>query len=186
MVFHHIPGRIIGKTWLFGHHITTEEIAEIDCNAILMISHVKLQIKWFRTVFLEIGLCDIPGLLHLSQHNITSFQRTIRVTHRVIVRGILAQTHKNSSLGRCQVLWFLTEIGVRCRFDAYRIMQEIEIIEIHGQNLVLRIVTFQLDSNHPLDGFLQQTLHHTVRGLRIKLFSQLLGYGRSTAGTLLS
>ena len=151
-----------------------------------MVSHMELQVKWFRTVFLEIGLSDVSCLHHLSQYNITPFKRTVGMADGIIVRRILAQTHENGSLRRSQVFRFLTEIGVGSRLDAHRIMQEIEVVEIHGQYLVLRIVALQFDSNHPLDGFLQQTLHHTVRGLRIKLFSQLLGDGRSTAGTLLS
>ena len=54
-------------------------------------------------------------------------------------------------------------------------MQEVEVVEIHGYNLVLGIELLDLHRNNPLDRFLQRTFHHTVGLARIELFGKLLG-----------
>jgi hypothetical protein len=41
-------------------------------------------------------------------------------------------------------------------------MQEVEIIEIHGDNLVLRVVALQFHGYHPLYRLLKQTLHDAM------------------------
>ena len=65
-------------------------------------------------------------------------------------------------------------------------MQEIEIIEVHGDDFLFGIVSFQLDCNHPLYGFLQGALHRTLCHVAIKLLGQLLGNGTSSPGIALS
>ena len=64
-------------------------------------------------------------------------------------------------------------------------MQEVEIVEVHGDDFLLGIVPFQLDCNHPLYGFLQGTLHRALRHVAIKLFGQLLRNGTSSPGIAL-
>ena len=79
-----------------------------------------------------------------------------------------------------------TEIGIRGRLNTDSIMKEVKIIQIHCNNLILRIVALQFDSNHPLDRFLEHTLHRGFCMFGIQLLSQLLGDGRSTTSALLS
>ena len=64
-------------------------------------------------------------------------------------------------------------------------MKEVEVIEIHSDDLVLRIVTLQLHSNDPFDGLLKGSLHSGVGCLGEKLLSQLLGDGRTSTSILL-
>ena len=65
-------------------------------------------------------------------------------------------------------------------------MEEVKVVKIHGNDFILRIGTFQLDSYHPLYRFLQQTLHDAVSSIGIELLCQLLRNGRTTSGTFLS
>ena len=65
-------------------------------------------------------------------------------------------------------------------------MQEVEVVQVHGNNLVLGVVALQLDSYHPLDRFLQHALHDAVGRTRIQLLGQLLRDGRAAASRLLS
>ena len=60
-------------------------------------------------------------------------------------------------------------------------MQEIKIVQIHGDNLVFRIVALQPDGYHPLYRLLKHTLHHAMGRFRIQLLGQLLRNGRPTA-----
>ena len=65
-------------------------------------------------------------------------------------------------------------------------MQEVEIVEIHGNDLVFGVVFLQLYGNHPFNGFLQRTFSDTCRLSRVELFGQLLGDGRTAASIFLS
>ena len=64
-------------------------------------------------------------------------------------------------------------------------MQEIKVIEIHGDDFLLGVKPFQFHRNHPLYGFLQQSLHSASCRGRIELLGQLLRDGRTTPCALL-
>ena len=65
-------------------------------------------------------------------------------------------------------------------------MQEVEIVEVHGDDLVLGVVTLQFDGYHPLYRFLEQALHGRLCPLGIELLGQLLGDGGTTTSTFLT
>ena len=65
-------------------------------------------------------------------------------------------------------------------------MQKIEIVEIHRNDLLFRIMALQLNGNHPLYWLLYQSLKRWVSCFRIELLGQLLRNGRTATGTCLA
>ena len=59
------------------------------------------------------------------------------------------------------------------------------MVEVHLDNLVLRVISFKLHCNHPLNWLLEQSFHNTRRLRRIKLLGKLLRDGAATARILL-
>ena len=53
------------------------------------------------------------------------------------------------------------------------------------EDFLLRVIALQLDRDDPLDGLLEQALHHVVRPGRIELLGELLGDGAAAARVLL-
>ena len=65
-------------------------------------------------------------------------------------------------------------------------MQEVKVVQVHGDDFLFREISLQLDCNHPFDRLLQEALHRVVSLLGIELLGQLLRDGGTTAGTRLS
>ena len=162
MVFHHIPCLIVSTFRLFSHHITAQEITEIYSNTILVVNHMKFQIKRFCRIFSILLPCQIARLSHLMKYDITAFKTAFRMSYRIKIGRILAQSNQYSRLRNAQIFRIFAKIGVRGSLNTNSIMQEIKIIEIHSNDFVLGIVSLQLDCYHPFNGFLQQSFHHAM------------------------
>ena len=150
-----------------------------------MVHTVVLQFQRQCLEGVALGFRNISRFPHLVEHHIAPSTGTFIVAHRIIERRILAHAHQRSRFLNLQIFRFATEVGKGSSLDAYRIVQEIELVEIHGEDFLFCIVTLQLYGNHPFDGLLEQTFHHIVGTGRIKLFGKLLGDGTATAGILL-
>ena len=81
--------------------------------------------------------------------------------------------------------WLLVEIDVGRTLDAHGIVEEVEVIEIHGQYLLLGEMSLQLHGDNPLDRLLQQSLKGVAGLFGIDLLGELLGDGRTASGTRL-
>ena len=186
VILHHIPRSIQSLFRFLGHHITTQEITEIGSNTILMIADMEMQLDGFCTIFLVVSLWECTSLHHLSEHHISTLTTPLWISDGIIIRRVLTESNQGGSLIDRQILRLLAEISIWCRLDTNRIMKEVKIIQIHRDNLILRIIAFQLDSDNPFYRLLKHTLHGSFGMLRIQLLSQLLGNGRATTRTLLS
>ncbi len=180
-----MPTAVIGLVGLLGGEHTTQIFAEISGEPFLVVHTVIFQFQRQRLEGVALGFRNISRFPHLVEHHIAPPTGTFVVAHRIIKRRILAHAHQRSRFLNLQILRFATEIGKSSSLDTYRIVQEVELVEVHGEDFLFCIVTFQLYGNHPFDRLLKQTLHHIVGAGRIKLFGKLLGDGTATAGVLL-
>ena len=151
-----------------------------------MVCTVEVQRQRFGSIPAILTPAEITCLHHLREHHIASVACTVRIAYRIEERRVLAQSYQGSRLAERQVLRLLIKIGISRRLDTHGIMQEIEVVEIEGDNLLLGIVSLQPDGNHPLYRFLQQSLQRTPCLLGIELLGKLLGDGTATAGIGLS
>ena len=69
--------------------------------------------------------------------------------------------------------------------DTDSVIEKVELVQVHIDNLFLRVVPLELDGNHPLDRLLEEALHHIVGIRREELLRQLLGNRTTTTATLL-
>ena len=65
-------------------------------------------------------------------------------------------------------------------------MKEVEVVQIHRDDFLLREVALQLDGNHPLNRLLKQTFELAMSRFGIELLGQLLRDGRATTSALLT
>ena len=142
-----------------------------------MVRAMEVERERLRGIGLIFAIRQVSCLSHLREHHVATLRASVRVTHGVKERRVLAQTDKRCRFANRQVARFLIKIGVGCRFYAHSVMKEIEIVEIERNNLLLCVVAFKLHGYDPFYRLLQQTLHGARCRARIELFSQLLRDG---------
>ena len=125
-------------------------------------------------------------LIHLREDDVSSLQTSVREFHGIVERGVLAKSYDGSRLGDGKVFRVFVEIGLGSALDTNGIVEEIKIVEIHGDDFLLGVGLLQFHGDDPFDGFLEQALQLAVRHLRIELLGQLLSDGRATSGTLVT
>ena len=90
VVFHHVPRLVVGPVRLLGHHVSAQEVAEINGYTVLVVSHMELQVQRLGSILVEVGLGDISRLDHLVQHYIAALGATLRVANGIEIRRVLA------------------------------------------------------------------------------------------------
>ena len=186
MILHVVPVRIVGTARLLGRHVTAQEVAEIGGDALVVVGRVELQSHGQHRTAVVLLLSNVACLEHLVEHDVTALQRTLLKAYGVVERRVLTQTDKRSTLGERQVARLFREIDVGGSLDAHGVMEEVEIIEIQGDDFLLGVVTLQLHCDDPLDRLLQHALRSGVGHVGVELLGQLLRDGRATASVLLS
>ena len=183
---HSVPRRIVGAHGALGGHILAEELAQIGGCAVLMVGTVEVEGKGFGRILGILRAVHIACLHHLLQHHVSSFPAAVGIAHGVEERGVLAESDEGGCLAHRQVFGLFVEVSVGCGLDAHRIVQEVEVVEIEGDDLLLGVIALQLDGYHPLYGFLEEALHGAAGCLAIQLLRQLLGDGGASSGIGLS
>src|SRR5574344_2337953 len=122
-----------------------------------MVGTTEIQCQRLIRVCVHISLGDISGLVHLTEHDISSLPASLRIAYRIKIRWIFTHTYKSCRLKNIQLFRLLIKIGVGSRLYADGIMEEAEVIKIHRKYLLFGIVTFQFDGYHPLYRFLKHT-----------------------------
>ena len=119
-------------------------------------------------------LRDVVVFLHLVQYGVSSVQRPLCMTNRIVQRRVLTHTYQNCRFLCRQVYRLFAEIYLRSTLDTHCIVQKIKLIQVHHDDLVLRVQTFQLHRYDPFVRFLQQALKRVRCSRRVELFAQLL------------
>ena len=126
-------------------------------------------------------LTQFPCLHHLRQHHVAALAATFRLTHWVVVGGVLAHAHQRGALIDGKVLRGFTKIDIRGGFDAHRVVQKVKIIQVKREHFLLGVMPFEFYGYHPLNGFLQKALHRTFSRTGVELLGQLLRDGAAAA-----
>ncbi len=87
---------------------------------------------------------DLALFRHIRKHQIAPRARSLRMQHRRIFRSGNDARQKRR-LGQRQLAHWLAEIIFRRRFESIIPMPEINLIAVHGQNLLLRVMPFDLN-----------------------------------------
>ena len=89
-------------------------------------------------------------------------------------------------LGDGQFTGRFPQIDIGSRLNSHGIVQKIEVVEIQRHDLILRIVAFNLNCDHPFDGFCNKRWSVLEALPEYNCFGQLLRDGRTTARILLA
>ena len=108
------------------------------------------------------------------------------MAHWVVIGRVLAHTHQCCGLLNVQILRVFIKIYLAGHLDAHGIVQEVELVEVHLDDLVLGIIALEFNGDNPLDGLLQRALKDVVGFGRIQLLGKLLSDGTATTGALLA
>ena len=76
------------------------------------------------------------------------------MAHGVEVGRIFHHAYKSCSLRNVEISGVFIEINFSGRLDADGVIKEIKLVEIHFQNLFLRIKALEFYCYHPFDRFL--------------------------------
>ena len=141
---------------------------------------VGLGQEWTFLVVVVFGFGEIAGLVHLIEHDCTAVLGLLWTTDGVVERRVLQHPHEHSRLLDIKLGRELVEIDAGRRTDADGIVAEVEMVEIHIDDLLLGVKLLELHGNDPFDGFLHGTFPD-VRShlLGIDLLGELLGDGGS-------
>ena len=179
-----LPAGIVASLGFPGRQHLPQIVTQVGRRAFLMVIAVEIQAQGLQLQLLHLGSGNIAGLLHLSEHYITALHTALGVPDGIEIAGILAHTYQCGALSNIQILGILAEVSPGGCLDTYCIVKEIEIVQVHGQNLLLRIVLLQFQGNYPFYRFLQESLLDVSGLLGVQLLGQLLGDGTAAAGTL--
>ena len=185
VVLLHLPAAVVGLVGLLGRQHRAQVFAEIGRGAFLVVHAVVLQLQGQCLQGVALSLGQVARLAHLVEHHVAASAGTLSAAHGVEERRVLAHTHQRGGFFDLEVLGVASEVSVGRSLHAHGVVQEVELVEVHRQDLFLRVVALQLDGDDPLDGFLEETLQRVLRAGRIELLGQLLGDGTAAAGILL-
>ena len=185
VVLLHLPATVIRPIGLLGSQHAAQVLAEVGRRALLVVHAVVSQLQRQRLQGVALRLGDVSGFPHLVEHHVAPAASALVAAEGVIVRGVLAHAYQRGGFLNLQVFRLATEVGEGGSLDADRVVQEVELVEVHREDFLFGVVVFQLYGNHPFDGLLEQTLHHVARTGRIELLGELLGDGASATGILL-
>ena len=133
-------------------------------------------------------LREVSSLLHLSYNEIAADQGLVRIQGRIVPGRLVDHSHESGALLYGEVGRLLREEGLRCGPYAIGIAAEEDGIEIHVHDLLLGVVTLELDGgypffqldNHQLDlGYAGDSAAYVCPG--IQCLRKLLGDGASAS-----
>ena len=183
---------------VYVHLFLVEEIAqvlgqllsEVQRLAVVNVLYTKTQLNGHGAERVVFSLRKMSVGAQVVEHHVAALQAALRVQLGVVGRCSLQQSHQNGAFLRLELGRRRIEVSLGRRFDAERIAAEINRVDIHRQNILLVVETFQADGQDP---FLRLHDHHLhSRNLAQKargvlgahaenVFHQLLGNGRSAS-----
>ncbi len=128
------------------------------------------------------------GGLHARKHEVAAGERPLGIAHGRIERRSVDHADEHSGLLHIELVGLLVEKGVGRRLDAERVGTVLDGIEIHGGDLLLGVVVFELEGRNPLLELGRNELGRADdlaavahRVARKEVLGQLLGDGRTAA-----
>ena len=171
-----------------GVHHKAQHLAEIGRRALVMRHGLVVEHDRQGADRVALLACQRPGILHARKHQVPPREGVLGVAHGRIPRRGVHHPHQHGRLLHVQFVRLLVEEGLRRRLDAIGVRAVFDRIEVHGGDLLLRIVVFELQRRDPLLEFRHDEFRRTDdtppvahRVAREKVLGQLLRDGRTAA-----
>ena len=169
----HVPSQHVPEIWTYSGIMVLDLIGEDDRE---LLDRVAL------------GFREIAGLLHLPDHEVAAGDGLVHVQGRVVSGRLVDHSHQSRALLDVEVFRILGEESLGRSLDSVRSAAEEYGVEVHVDDLVLGVVSLELDCGDPFLELDPDHLHlgdardTAVRiGSRIKSLCQLLGNGTASA-----
>ena len=121
-------------------------------------------------------LVDPLLLKHLGEHQVASRHGLVRMEHGVVRRGRSDQARQKRALGERELVRRDREVRLGGGLDPVRALAEVDRVQVHREDLVLRVALLELEGEHRvLDLPRERPL---VAGDRV--LHELLGDGRAS------
>ena len=172
---------------LHRHHLT-QHLAEV-CRLALVVRYGLVVERYGQrrervALFAGYG----AGGAHAVEHQIAARKRVVIVAYGRVARGGVHHAHEYGRLLYVQLVGRLAEEGAGGGLDAVGVRAVCHRVEIHGGDLLLGIVVFELEGRDPLLELrlheLERTAHLAAVACRVareEVLGQLLGYGAAAA-----
>ena len=95
-------------------------------------------------------LCDHAVFQHVSEDQVSSLDRVLRVDQRVIVSGTVGDRTQISDLRQIQLIRRFVKISLTRGSDPVVTVHEIDIVQIEFHDLVLGILLLKIPGNKDL------------------------------------
>ena len=163
VLFNQDLGYIINEIRSQLTRLGTCTICKLDCNRLSLRGSIAVDILIFH---------------HLTQNYFLASLCGFQIIERRIVIRTLRNTCKHRTLRKRQLLGVFIEIRLSCSLDTISTLTEIDLIQIHLKDLILCILTLNLESQKDL---LNLTLQRTLLR-QICVFGKLLCDRAATLG----
>ena len=150
-----LPFAVIGALGFICHEHLAEILTKVGGFSLFVIDGVEVQFQGTCTQGTAILGRQEAGLDHLRQNHVATLTASLSIAHRIEQRGILTHPDQCCGLGDGQFTGRFPKIDIGSRLNSHGIVQKIEVVEIQRHDLILRIVAFNLNCDHPFDGLLQ-------------------------------
>ena len=183
-----LPVHIVAAAGLVGIHRPAQHVAEIRGQTGIVVLYLVRQRNGNLLDGIAFRLGNVALFAHLSDHEIAAREGFIRVDDGIVPRGFVDHSHQQGALFHRQVHGQLGKKGFRSGPDAVGAAAEEDGVEVHVDDLLLRIIPlqfhrrnpfFQFDPHHPDLGPSGDLAAHI--GTRIEGLGQLLGDGGTAA-----
>ena len=165
-----------------GFKILAQCFAEISGNAVNMRFAAEIDPQIRHPHFIVAGFGQGTIFDHLIQHNLPALFAQFWPTQRVEVRRILQHTNQHGCLMQFKIFGGFAEIGIGGGFDAVGIVDKFSLIEVHREDFLLSVFSFQTHGNDPFFEFLHDPRQARTRFFGKQQFGQLLGNGTCSTG----
>ena len=92
-------------------------------------------------------LCDVTGFEHAVEHRVAALLCGVRMHRGIVVGGRLGQADERGRLGEGEVARVLVEVDDARGLDAIGTVAVVDGVEVHVEDLVLRVLLLHLDGD---------------------------------------
>ena len=151
-----------------------------------MVEAVEIEIERQCRKRIELFAGYVVCFVHLFKHYVAAGTCTLRMAQGVEIRRILYHADKHCGLFDVELVGSGVKIYFGGALDSYGVVKEVELVEIHLDDFLFTVETFELDGYHPFYGFLHSTAEHAGTRWGVELFGELLGDGGAAAGAFVA
>ena len=172
----------------FGVHHKTQHLAEVGRRTFVVRHGTVIEDDGKRAERIALLARNGPGVLHARNDEVAAREGVVVIPHRRITRRGIHHAHQHGGLLHVQLVRLLVEEGKGRGLDAVGVGAVLHRIEVHGGDLLLGIVVFELEGRDPLLelrrdelGVADQPPAVAHRVARKEVLGQLLRDGRAAA-----